>query len=153
MQNNDNASVSSEWIKTHRNITEHWLWTAEPFSKAQAWLDLLIHATPSEDTINIKGQLVELSRGQQARSEIELLNTWQWSRNKVRRFLKRLKDENMIETETNHLTSIITICNYSNYTDSDTSGDTSKSTSNDAGQGEVEKHDLTKQSYGKSGSI
>ncbi len=105
-------------------MTDHLLWKSEPFSKGQAWIDLLMHANFSDNEILIKGQVIRLSRGQQARSEVTLSKSWKWSRNKVRRFLELLKKEGMIVTETTHLTSIISICNYESFQGGDTAGGT-----------------------------
>ncbi len=107
--------MSKGWIKIQREIADHWLWRDEPLSKAQAWIDLIIHANYKPAEIKIKGRIISLEIGQQARSEITLSAQWKWSRNKVRRFLKLLKTEHMIFQETIQQTSIISVCNYSNY--------------------------------------
>lgn len=124
------------WIKLHRSITDNPLWSAEPFTKGQAWVDLMLSANFTDNDIIIKGQLIKLKRGQQARSELTLSKQWKWSRNKVRRFLELLKKQGMIESETNHLTSIITICNYCNYQ----SGDTTNGTPNETTGGTPDGH-------------
>ncbi len=80
------------------------------YEEIQAILDLFFHAAYEERIIAIKKQVITLQVGQQARSEVQLAKTWKWSRNRVRRFLKYLTDLGMIKQETNHLTSIITIC-------------------------------------------
>lgn len=103
--------MSNGWISLNREISNHWVWDCE-FSTGQAWVDLLLHACHSKGKLVLKGQLIELSRGQQARSELTLSKKWKWSRNKVRRFLKNLENDGMIEQKTGHLTSIITICKY-----------------------------------------
>ena len=81
------------WVKVDRSIQEHWLWSEEPFSKAQAWIDLILYANHKEAKIMIKHRLIEIKRGQQARSEITLSKEWGWSRDKVRRFLKLLESD------------------------------------------------------------
>jgi len=113
------------WVKLHRSITEHWVWDCE-FSCAQAWVDLLVNANHSERKLTIKGQLIIIERGQQARSEVTLSKLWKWSRNKVRRFLKNLESDGMITQKATHLTSIITICNYSDFQGGDTTNGTGK---------------------------
>lgn len=128
------------WIKVHRGMSDHFLWNSEPFSKGQAWLDLLLHANFTDNEILIKGQVVKLKRGQQARSEVTLTKQWKWSRNKVRRFLELLKKEGMIESETTHLTSVITICNYNSFQSGDTAGGTAHDTSVDTAGGQVTEH-------------
>lgn len=105
------------WIALSREITSHWIWSCEPYSKAQAWVDLLLHANHTDTKIIIKGTLVPLKRGQQARSQVTLAEQWKWSRDKVKRFLKMLEKDEMIIQQTSQLTSIITICNYKEFQD------------------------------------
>ena len=33
------------WIKTYRSILKHWIWEEKPFSKGQAWIDMLLLAS------------------------------------------------------------------------------------------------------------
>lgn len=127
------------WIKLHREITEHWLWDCE-FSYAQAWIDLLIKACHKPSKLMIKGQVINLERGQQARSEVTLSRDWKWSRGKVRRFLSQCLKDGMITQETTHLTSIITICNYDNFQQSDTASGTTERTSGDTPSGQLTVH-------------
>ena len=122
--------MSHGWIKIHRSITDHWVWDCE-FSTAQAWTDLLINACHKDNKIMIKGQVIQLRVGQQARSELTLTKSWRWSRGKVRRFLKNLENDGMIVQEAGHLTSIITICNYKQYQ----AGGTTDGTTNDTAGG------------------
>lgn len=123
------------WVKLHRDITDHWLWDCE-FSYAQAWIDLILKACHKPNKLMIKGQLIELKRGQQARSEVTLSKEWKWSRGKVRRFLNQCLNDGMIECEATHLTSIITVCNY----DSFQGGDTASDTANDTPSGTPNEH-------------
>jgi len=30
------------WISLHRRIQEHWIWQDKPFSKGQAWIEMMI---------------------------------------------------------------------------------------------------------------
>ncbi len=117
--------MSLGWITLHRSLCEHWVWDCE-FSTGQAWVDLLLKACHSQNKLMIKGQLVTLGRGQQARSEVTLSKDWKWSRNKVRRFLKNLEKDGMIEQKTTHLTSIITICNYDSFQSRQTADETAE---------------------------
>lgn len=127
------------WIKLHRGITEHWLWDCE-FSYAQAWIDLLLKACHKPNKLMIKGQLVELKRGQQARSEVTLSRDWKWSRGKVRRFINQCEKDGMIECKATHLTSIITICNYDSFQGYDTAVGTPNDTACDTSNGQQAVH-------------
>jgi len=105
------------WISLNRSISSHWIWNSEPYSKGQAWIDLLIYANHTDTKINIKGTILSIKRGQQARSMVTLAAQWKWSRDKVKRFLDLLESDGMIIQQTSQLTSIITICNYSSFQD------------------------------------
>lgn len=107
----------SGWICLHRSIQENDLWLAEPFTWAQAWIDLLINANHKPGSFWVRRIEVKLERGQLGWSEITMADRWKWSRGKVRRYLGMLETRGMIVQQTNKLTSIITICNYSEYQD------------------------------------
>lgn len=117
--------MAQGWISLNREIAGHWVWDCE-FSHGQAWVDLILNANHKPAKIMIKGQLIELSRGQQARSELTLSKQWKWSRNKVRRFLKNLENDDMIKVKSGHLTTVITICKYNDFQSNDTANDTAK---------------------------
>lgn len=111
------------FIKTYRQITSHWLWENKPFSYGQAWIDLLIMANHSNNKRYRCGKVVESRRGQVFTSYRFLAERWGWDKNKVGRFLKALRDDEMIKViksgtqgETANGTVII-IENYSKYQD------------------------------------
>ena len=117
--------MAQGWISLNRELMNHWVWDCE-FSAGQAWVDLLLYANHSHAKLMIKGQLIEVNRGQQARSELTLSKAWKWSRNKVRRFLKNLEKDGMIELKSGHLTTVITICNYDSFQSNDATVETTK---------------------------
>lgn len=103
------------WIKLHRKLSDNPLWTLEPFTKGQAWADLLLIANHKDGQISVRGNIIPVKRGQVGWSEVKLAERWHWSRNKVRRYLKHLETEQQIEQQKNSVTSIITIANYDLY--------------------------------------
>lgn len=109
------------WVKTHRSLFEHEIWLEKPFSKGQAWVDLWGNANHTPDFFMKRGQRVDIARGQIGWSQIKMQKRWGWSQNKVKRFLLRLKDERMVDFNTDdltkHLTTVVTICNYKKYQD------------------------------------
>lgn len=123
--------MSLGWVKLHRDIADHWLWSSEPFSKGQAWVDLLLKANHAEHKVMLKGKLYRLTRGQQCRSMLTLSKDWNWSRGKVKRFLDLLESEKMIEVKTDTNTSIITICNYCCFQDDGTTDSTTLDTTDE----------------------
>ncbi|MDD0853022.1 hypothetical protein HBN50_07935 [Halobacteriovorax sp. GB3] len=119
---------SQGWVKIHRAIRDNWIWTEKPFSKGQAWIDLVINANFKPNEFVLKNHLYILERGQQARSAKTLSETWGWSRGKVQRFLKTLKMRHQIEVETDTRTTVITILNYSEYQSTEKQSDTTLDT-------------------------
>jgi uncharacterized phage protein (TIGR02220 family) len=100
------------YIKLHRQLQTNKMWMAEPFTRGQAWVDMLLLANHSDGHIRKRGVRVEVKRGQLGWSERKMAERWKWSRGKVRRFLKELeKDENIVPQK-NNVTSLITITNY-----------------------------------------
>lgn len=101
----------------------HWLWKDEKFTKAQAWLDLLMSACyqPSEFTAN--GVLISLERGDIGMSQLTMAERWGWSRGRVKRFLNDLEKHQMavqrsvqrsVQGSVQRVT-VVSICNYSKY--------------------------------------
>lgn len=121
----------SGWLKLHRSLLDNPLWTAEPFSKAQAWVHLLLVANHKDGGFLKNGQWIEVKRGQTGESVMSLSKRFRWSKNKVLRFLDLLEKQQMIEVKTTHLTTIITICNYNDFQGNDTSGETPNGTPNE----------------------
>lgn len=93
------------------------LWLAEPFTKAQAWIDLFANANHEEGSFWVRGNEVVIKRGQIGWSEVTMTRRWRWSRDKVRRFLAHLEHESNIRQQKTPITSIITIVNYDKYQD------------------------------------
>lgn len=132
--------MAKGWIKLRRELANHWLWSSEAFTKSQAWVDLLLHANHKPAKVLIKNRLISLNVGEQARSEVTLSKQWKWSRNKVRRFLETLKNEDMIIQRSEQHTSVITICNYRKFQVDDTTGDTSNETPSGTPSGTLAEH-------------
>jgi hypothetical protein len=104
------------WIKLHRQLCNHELWLSEPFTRGQAWVDLLLLANHKDGFIRVRGQRIEVKRGQVGWSQKRLAERWKWSRKKVSNFLNELeKMEHQIEQQKNRVTSIITIVNFDKY--------------------------------------
>ena len=107
----------SGWIPLFRELKNHWLWDFKNPDKTLAWIDMLMMANYEDNQFMIKGKIINCKRGQLAVSQVTLQKQWNMSQNKLKRFLVLLKNERMIDFETNELTTVITICNYSQYQD------------------------------------
>ena len=106
---------SRGWISLHRRIQDHWLWDDKPFSKGQAWIDLLMMANYKENKFLLGNELIEVEEGSFITSEVKLSTRWGWSRTKVRGFLKLLEDDYMIVKKTDNKKTTLTIVNYTDY--------------------------------------
>lgn len=114
------------WIKLHRKILLNPLWSAEPFTKGQAWVDILLNVNHDDNYFYVRGNKVDVKRGQLAWSEVTMSSRWHWSRQKVRRFLKLLEKEQQIEQQKSTVTTIITIKNFEQYQSKKTADDTAE---------------------------
>ncbi len=109
--------MSVGWICLHRNITEHWIWSGEPFTRGQAWIDLLLKANFAQTKILFNGQFLTLEDGSFVTSIIKLSACWSWSVKKVRAFLQTLEDDGMIMRKSDNKKTIIHISNWTMYQD------------------------------------
>lgn len=81
------------FIKLNRGIMENPLWQEKPFTKAQAWISILLH-TCSFDIETEGGK--KLERGKCYVSQLEFSKEWGWNRKKVAKFLKELEEMEMV---------------------------------------------------------
>ena len=116
------------WIKLYRQLSENKLWTCEPFSRGQAWVDLLLIANHEYGYFYLRDHKIEVQRGQVGWSELKLSQRWMWSRNKVRKFINDLEKEQQVIQQKSHSTSIITILNYETYQQKEQQEDNSETT-------------------------
>ena len=105
----------SGWIKLHRQIQEHWLWNKKPFSRGQAWIDLLIMVNHKNQKALIGNKLIDVNRGEGITSIRKLCNRWGWSNTKTKTFLKLLETDHMINVKSDSKKTTINIVNYNDY--------------------------------------
>ena len=132
----------SGWVKIHRQIMENPMWESEPFTRSQAWIDMVMLANHSPGHIRVRGNIVNLSRGQLGWSRPALALRWEWSRGKVARFMQTLENEQQIVQQKSFITSVITITNYEHYQGNGTADSTADSTAD--GQQTVQQTDPNK---------
>lgn len=138
------ANKKKGYIPLYRSIQDHWLWNNdEPFSKGQAWIDLLLSVNHEEKRIMINNTMVTIKPGQRWTSLRTLAATWNWSKDRVSRYIKLLKSDGMIETDETSCGTLLTIVNWECYsigqdskrdTNKDTHKDTGKDTDKDTGK-------------------
>lgn len=120
--------MAEGYIKLYRQIVENEFWKEKPYSRAQAWVDLLLKANFKETKTVIKGRVVILQRGQLLRGVDNLAEEWGWSRGKVRRFLDTLNRQGMAHSNGTPNGTLITIEKYTFYQDARPQDDTANGT-------------------------
>ena len=103
------------WLKIHRKILDNFLWEDRPFSRGQAWIDLILIANHEDKTTIFNGNVVEIKRGQKMTSLRKLSDRWGWSITKTKKFLEVLQSEKMLTYKSNSKNTVYTIVNFNNY--------------------------------------
>lgn len=103
------------WILLYRKLSDNKFWTCEKFSRGQAWVDLLLLANHCDSFFYVRGNKVNIKKGQLAWGEVKLASRWKWSRSKLRKFLNDLEKEQQIIQQKSNVIQIITIINYDIY--------------------------------------
>jgi hypothetical protein len=111
------------WMSIHRKLLSSDLWLSEPFTRGQAWADMIGLANHKDGFIRVRGINVTIKRGQVGWSEVRLAGRWKWSRSKIRRFLKELETRQQIEQQKNNVTLLLSIVNYDTYQENDNKKD------------------------------
>jgi predicted transcriptional regulator len=77
------------------------MWRERPFDRARALVDLILLANHHDGYIRIRGNKIEIKRGQVGYSMLALVERWGWSRGRVERFLNELEEEQQIAQQKN----------------------------------------------------
>ena len=100
------------YVKIHRELLEHPIWTSEKFTRGQAWVDLILKANAKPGWVRKRGARIDLNRGDVGYSIKELSRQWDWSESKTRRFLKELENDEMVTLKKTNVSCTITLVNY-----------------------------------------
>ena len=87
---------TGSYIKLDRGLKNNSIWLEKPFSKGQAWVDLLLLAQGVDREKQYRGKIQHQKPGEVYTSILYLSNRWGWGRNKVYRFLEYLIKSGMI---------------------------------------------------------
>ncbi len=105
------------FFKIDRQIFDHWLWEDKPFSKGQAWVDLVGLANYEDGKAPYQGKIITCKRGTVYRSISFLAERWGWSRDKTRSFLNLLESDGMVIVKATTNQTTITLVNYGKFQD------------------------------------
>jgi len=104
------------FIKLHRSIKDCWLWQDdEPFTKRDAWIDLLLMVNYTDKKILIDGVITTIKAGQIHTSILKLSERWKWDRKKTKKFLDVLESDEMITTKRSTHGTTLTLVNWEKY--------------------------------------
>ena len=108
------------YIKLWRKVQKNFLWKEKRvFSKAEAWIDILMEVRHSEEpeTIIIKNKILKCYYAESLYSLETWADRWNWTRSKVKRFLVLLSSPgcSMIVTKSETVTTRLKVINYDVY--------------------------------------
>ena len=89
--------MTEGYVHIWRSIQGNPLWKEKPFSRGQAWVDLIMMAKYSDGDIHLsKGFIIEAKRGDVLYSLDFLSKRWGWGKPKVVRFKTYLVNQDMV---------------------------------------------------------
>ena len=105
----------SGYIKIYRSVTRNQIWNDKPFSKGQAWIDLLLRANHKDSKVLINDTWIEIKPGETIWSIKDMAERWGWSRSKVGRFIDGLQTERMVNQKRTSKFTKISVVNWKKY--------------------------------------
>lgn len=105
--------MAKGWIKTYRDITDHWVY--QDNLRFKAWMDLLLRANHKGKRIRFNKGFIDIKKGQTITSLQKLADSWLCSRNTVSTILKEFESDGMIEVNSSKHGTLITIVKYSDF--------------------------------------
>jgi hypothetical protein len=105
------------YIKLSRKAFKNFLWKERrPYSRFEAWLDLIRRASFSEETTDlINGKVITRNKGQVVGSIRFFMEAWSWGKSKVCDFLELLRSQEMISIDRVNGISVVSLLNYDKY--------------------------------------
>ena len=124
--------MATGYIKLYRSSMNDPLYIKEPFTKWQAWCDLILSAYFAPSEFFVRGIRVKAKRGCVYKGTLELAERWKWSRGKVERFLSYLVSDKRISIQKSNVISCISIINYEKYQQNETTNESTNETTNES---------------------
>jgi len=116
------------FIKLHRELSDKDFWLAEPMTRGQAWVDLLMRVSYAPTHVIIRGVRIDLDPGQVAFSERHYEKRWKLSRGKIRRILDRWAMDERIEVDRTNVVTVVTVLNWDDFQINTKNGTTDRTT-------------------------
>lgn len=84
------------WIKVNRNLLDQPFWNEKPFSKGQAWIDILLTVHWKNGYDWVGGRKRFAHPGEKWITVRSLAERWGWNKSAVERFLAKLKETDRV---------------------------------------------------------
>lgn len=98
------------WVKVYRRLTEHWLYKNPAYTNI--WLAILFGTNYRPSKAVIRGEVVEIGRGEMLTSTNRLAVISNTGRQQVRTFLRLAEADGMICLKSNQHVTIVKVMNY-----------------------------------------
>lgn len=89
----------SWWVKISVSLLDHFVWNGEPFTRGQAWVDLILLVNHEPTKTVVDGRVIEVGIGEYVTSIRRLADRWNRSTKWVMDYLELLRSDNMIKTK------------------------------------------------------
>lgn len=107
--------MAKGWVAIYRSIMDNPLWEDKPFSRGQAWIDMILLASHKDTEFYFDGDMVSIEKGQIITSKRKLGDRWGWSNSKVNKFLNELEKVGMLSQKSDTKKTTIKIVKYEQY--------------------------------------
>lgn len=107
--------MAKGWVVIYRSIMDNPLWEDKPFSRGQAWIDMILLASHKDTEFYFDGDMVPVEKGQIITSKRKLGDRWGWSNSKVNKFLNELEKVGMLVQKSDTKKTTIKIVKYEQY--------------------------------------
>lgn len=107
--------MAKGWVVIYRSIMDNPLWEDKPFSRGQAWIDMILLASHKNTEFYFDGDMIPVEKGQIITSKRKLGERWGWSNSKVNKFLNELEKVGMLTQKSDTKKTTIKIVKYEQY--------------------------------------
>ena len=107
--------MAKGWVVIYRSIMDNPLWEDKPFSRGQAWIDMILLASHKDTEFYFDGDMLPVEKGQIITSKRKLGDRWGWSNSKVNKFLNELEKVGMLTIKSDTKKTTIKIVKYEQY--------------------------------------
>lgn len=103
------------WVKVYRDLLDQPFWKEKPFSKGQAWIDIMLRVYWKNSYVRVGNRKRKVRPGQLWITYQELADRWGWSKSAVNRFLHELSETDRATLNGTAYGTLITLKNWDLY--------------------------------------